>query len=178
MRIALFGAFSDRRYCSSHGDLDRWRKNFYPVDRSERCCKILAIIIITIKTTIRELVSTIIVIVVTENISYVITTLQLESQKSTQEYNLFMVKWRLQVMPKSVRGQYSRILLIAILRRPHRGEEKCEQWAECLRVLYVKPPSKRFIIQLQKGVILIQFYLVRVFFKKCIICPSGRLRTM
>ena len=29
-----------------------------------------------------------------------------------------------------------------------------------------------------KGVILIQFYLVGVFFKKCIICPSGRLRTM
>ena len=35
--------------------------------------------------------------------------------------------------------------------------------AKCLRVLYVKLSNKRFIIPLQKGVILIQFYLVRVF---------------
>ena len=54
----------------------------------------------------------------------------------------------------------------------------CEQWAKCPRVLYVKPSNKRFIIPRQKGVILIQFYLVRVFLKKCIICPSGCLRTM
>ena len=46
---------------------------------------------------------------------------------------------------------------------PHtyRGEEKCEQWAKCPRVLYVKPSNKRFTIPLQKGVILIQFYLVK-----------------
>ena len=53
-----------------------------------------------------------------------------------------------------------------------------EQWAKCPRVLYVKPSNKRFIIPLQKGVILMQFYLVRVFLKKCIIRPSERLRTM
>ena len=49
----------------------------------------------------------------------------------------------------------------------------CGHFASCV-VLYAKPSNKRFIIPLQKGVILIHFYLVRVFLKKCIICPSGR----
>ena len=37
--------------------------------------------------------------------------------------------------------------------------------AKCPLVLYAKPSNKRFIIPLQKGVILIQFYLVTVFQK-------------
>ena len=41
----------------------------------------------------------------------------------------------------------------------------CGYFASCV-VLYAKPLNKRFIIPLQKGVILIQFYLVRVFLKK------------
>ena len=71
------------------------------------------------------------------------------------------------------------ILLIArIFPRPCGARKNTTQLAKCPRVLYDKPSNERFIIPLQKGVILIQFYLLRVFFKKCIICPSGRLRTM
>ena len=63
----------------------------------------------------------------------------------------------------NTRGYFASCVVFS---EPRRGEEKYEQWAKCPRVLYVKPSIRRFIILLQKGVILIQFYLVRVFLKR------------
>ena len=58
---------------------------------------------------------------------------------------------------------------------PPRGEEKYEQWAKCPLVLYAKPSNKRFIISLQKIVILqlASIFLVRVF--RNILIPSVRM---
>ena len=58
---------------------------------------------------------------------------------------------------------------------PRRGEEKYEQWAKCPLVLYAKPSNKRFIIPLQKIVILqlASIFLVRVF--RNILIPSLRM---
>ena len=58
---------------------------------------------------------------------------------------------------------------------PLRGEEKYEQWAKCPLVLYAKPSNKRFIISLQKIVILqlASIFLVRVF--RNILIPSVRM---
>ena len=58
---------------------------------------------------------------------------------------------------------------------PCRGEEKYEQWAKCPLVLYAKPSNKRFIISLQKIVILqlASIFLVRVF--RNILIPSVRM---
>ena len=70
------------------------------------------------------------------------------------------------------------MLVACIFPRPCGARKNTTQLVKYPRVLYDKPSNKRFIIPLQKDVILIQFYLLRVFFKKCIICPSGHLRTM
>ena len=68
---------------------------------------------------------------------------------------------------------------VVFFRAPQgRGKMRAMSKMSASIINYVKPSNKRFIIPLQKGVILIQFYVVRVFFKKCIICPSGRLWTM
>ena len=47
--------------------------------------------------------------------------------------------------------------------RAPQGREKMRAMSKMPRVLYAKPSNKRFIIPLQKGVILLQFYSERVF---------------
>ena len=49
---------------------------------------------------------------------------------------------------------YKYILLDGLTYNTRGYFASCEQWAKCPRILYVKPSNKRFIIPLQKGVIL------------------------
>ena len=56
---------------------------------------------------------------------------------------------------------------VVVFRAPQgRGKLRAMSKMSASIICCVKPSNKRFIIPLQKGVILIQFYLVRMFFKK------------